>query len=434
MVRSKILIIGGGFAGLNLLQRLDKKQFDITLIDKNNYHGFPPLFYQIASCGLDSGSISFPFRRELRKGRAHGTSYRIGEVKEIDTKRKVVVTQYETIAYDKLIIASGTTNNFFNLPELEKSVYTLKSASEALRIRDAVLQRLEIASLEQSAEARRKLLSFVVVGGGATGVEVAGALGDMRRYILPREYPSIPLEDVKITIVEGSGALLGAMSRNAGEKAERYLMQSGVNVVLGHTMKAYEGDNVFLEDGRVLHSSMVIWTAGVKAVTFNFSAAQPIVSKGGRLIVDEYNRLQNIDDVYAVGDICFMSTDDYPSGHPQLAQVAIQQSANLARNLNRQLHNPEKFRYRNKGTMATIGRNMAVADIRNIKLSGRIAWMTWMFVHLISILGMRNKLSVLINWIWSYFTYSTSLRQLIYHSKYPLRHLDSCARGKAPEA
>lgn len=420
-MKKSVIIIGGGFAGLTLLRKLDKRKYRVVLVDKNNFHGFPPLFYQIASCGLDAGSISFPFRRELRKGRAKGAEYRLGEVTDINAAEQTVSTQYETIHYDILVLAAGTTNNFFGNPDLIKKVYTLKSASEAQRIRDEVLQRLERASLEPDAEKRKQLLSFTVIGGGATGVEVAGALGEMKRYIIPREYTAIPASEVKITIVEGTGSLLGAMSRNAQSKAREYLGKLGVDVVLNHFLKSYEGHTALLDNGDEIPSGMVIWTAGIVANSFNFTGFSPTLARGGRIRVDSRNLADGSNNIYVVGDMAYMSTDRYPSGHPQLAQVAIQQSINLARNLNRKLEDSTPFVYRDKGTMATVGRNMAVADLKSVKLSGRLAWMVWMFIHLISILGMRNKLTVLINWIWAYCTYSTSLRQLIYQDEYPLR-------------
>ena len=420
-MKKSVIIIGGGFAGLTLLRKLDKRKYRVVLVDKNNFHGFPPLFYQIASCGLDAGSISFPFRRELRKGRAKGAEYRLGQVTDINAVEQTVSTQYETIHYDILVLAAGTTNNFFGNPDLIKKVYTLKSASEAQRIRDEVLQRLERASLEPDAEKRKQLLSFTVIGGGATGVEVAGALGEMKRYIIPREYTAIPASEVKITIVEGTGSLLGAMSRNAQSKACEYLGKLGVDVVLNHFLKSYEGHTALLDNGDEIPSGMVIWTAGIVANSFNFIGFSPTLERGGRIKVDSRNLADGSNNIYVVGDMAYMSTDRYPSGHPQLAQVAIQQSINLARNLNRKLEDSTPFVYRDKGTMATVVRNMAVADLKSVKLSGRLAWMVWMFIHLISILGMRNKLTVLINWIWAYFTYSTSLRQLIYQDEYPLR-------------
>ncbi len=417
--KERIVIVGGGFAGLNLVKRLDKKKFEIILVDRNNFHGFPPLFYQIASSGLDPGSISFPFRREMRKERAKGARFHLGEVREIDLEKKELRTQFETLHYDRLVLSAGTTNNFFGNPDLIKYVYTMKSTSEAMRIRDEVLDRLERASLTQDAERRRQLLSFTVIGGGPTGVEVAGALGEMKRDIIKREYPGIAPEEVKITILEGTDKLLGTMSPLASRKAMDYLKELMVDVKLSHMMQSYDNNIVRLDDGTEIYSEMVIWTAGVTAVGFNVTGGELPLGHGKRIEVDETNKVKGRDDIYAIGDIALMTTDDYPKGHPQLAQVAIQQAKNLADNLNRQTSKP--FAYRDKGSMATVGRNLAVADLKHVHLYGWPAWLTWMFIHLISLLGMRNKITVLINWMWAYFTYNTSLRLLIHTTRYPLR-------------
>jgi len=418
--RKKLVVIGGGFAGLNFLKKIDARQWEIILIDKNNYHSFPPLFYQVASSVLDPGSISFPLRREMRRKRMRGARYHIGEVKKIDTGRHTVQTQFETIHYDSLVIAAGTTNNFFSIPDLEKKVYTLKSTAEAVRCRNEILERLERASLTADQSERRQLLSFVIVGGGPAGVEVAGALGEMKRYILKREYPTIPVEDVTVTLVEGADKLLRAMSPESSSEALEYMGHLMVDVKLGKTMRSYENNMVTFGDGEMIYSEMLIWTAGVTAAPFKYESQIPKTGHGGRLKVDEYNRVEGIDDVYAIGDICFHEDEEWPNGCPQLAQVAIQQGHTLAYNLNKgQFVRP--FRYKDKGTMATVGRNRAVADLNHIHLYGRPAWFTWMFVHLISLLGMRNKLTVLITWAWSYFTYSSSLRLLLHPTRYPLR-------------
>lgn len=420
--KQKIVIIGGGFAGLNFLKKIDKKKFDVLLIDKNNYHSFPPLFYQIASGGLEPASISFPLRREMRKSPVRGARFHLGEVKTIDVEKKEIHTQFETIPYDKLIIASGTTNNFFGNPELVKYVYTLKSVAEAIRCRDEILDRLERASLTKDKELKRRLLSFVVIGGGPTGVEVAGALGEMKRDIIQREYPDIERDEVKITLLEGAGRLLGAMSRNSSDHALIYLTKLMVDVKLGHLMREYIDNVVTLDDGSTIEAGMVIWTAGVTGISFKLDGTDIKPGPGNRFIVDSNSSVIGIPDLYAIGDIALMTSDEFPKGMPQLAQVAIQQARHLAKILNGK--NKEKiksFQYVDKGSMATVGRNLAVADIKKIHLSGRFAWFTWMFIHLISILGMRNKLTVLINWIWAYFTYSTSLRLLIHTTRYPLR-------------
>lgn len=419
MQKEKIVIVGGGFAGLNLVKRLDKRKFDVTLVDRNNFHSFPPLFYQIASSGLDPGSISFPFRREMRKGKVKGARFHLGEVKSIDVARKEIHTQFETLQYDKLVIAAGTTNNFFGNPELIKHVYTIKTASEAMRCRDEILDRLERASLTHDREMKRKLLSFVVIGGGPTGVEVAGALGEMKRDIISREYPDIDPEDVSITLLEGQDRVLGTMSDLASRKALEYLKRLMVDVKVSHLMKSFEDNIVTLDDGTRMYSGMVIWTAGVTGINFEITGGEITPARGNRFEVDRTNLVKGTDDIYALGDIALMTYDAYPHGCPQLAQVAIQQAKLLAANLNK--GKKDEFTYKDKGSMATVGRNLAVADLNHVHLTGFTAWLTWMFIHLISILGIRNKVTVLINWIWAYCTYNTSLRLLIHTTRYPLR-------------
>ncbi|MCM1478047.1 MAG: NAD(P)/FAD-dependent oxidoreductase [Bacteroides sp.] len=418
--REHIVVIGGGFAGLNFIKHIDKKRFEVTLVDRNNFHSFPPLFYQIASSGLEPGSICFPFRREIRRGRARGINFHLGEVTDVDMERRTVTTQYETLHYDRLVIAAGTTNNFFGNKELVKYVYTIKSTAQAIRARDEILDRLERAAIETDSERRRKLLSFVVIGGGPAGVEIAGALGELKRYILPREYPTIPQSDLSIILLEGSKSLMGAMSEKSQTDALDYLGRLMVQVKLNSQMTKYDDNVVTLSDGSEIYSGMVIWTAGVTGQPIAFSNGDNIMGHGYRVIVDEFNRVEGVEDVYAIGDMALMTTSAYPKGHPQLAQVAIQQGKLLATHLNKGSFDTP-FNYNDKGTMATVGRDMAVADIGKMHLSGFFAWLTWMFIHLISILGMRNKLSVLIDWIWSYFSYGTSLRLLLHTSRWPLR-------------
>ena len=419
MQKERIVIIGGGFAGLNLVKRLDKNKYDVILVDRNNFHSFPPLFYQIASSGLEPANISFPFRREMRKGNVKGARFHLGEVKNIDLQRREVTTQFEIIQYDKLVIAAGTTNNFFGNNDLVKHVYTIKSASEAMRCRDEILDRLERASLTHDREEQRRLLSFVVIGGGPSGVEVAGALGEMKRDIIKREYPDINPDDVTITLLEGQDRLLASMSKLASDKSLDYLKRFMVDVKLNTRLESYDNDILTLNDGSTMYSGMVIWTAGVTGVSFSITGGELPLARGNRFEVDRQNLVKGTDNVYALGDIAMMETDENPHGYPQLAQVAIQQSRLLASNLNKDKKEP--FSYNDRGSMATVGRNLAVADLRHFHLSGFPAWLTWMFIHLISILGMRNKITVLINWIWAYCTYNTSLRLLIHTTRYPLR-------------
>lgn len=411
-----IVIIGGGFAGLNLAKELDKNKFKVTILDKNNFHSFPPLFYQIASSGLEPSSISFPFRREMR--RLKNTNYHFGEVLEIDSKNSTVRTQFETIKYDQLVIASGTTNNFFNQPELKEKVHTLKSTAEAIRLRNEILDRLERACITTDRERRRQLLSFVVVGGGPSGVEVAGALGEMKRYILNKEYPEIDIDDVRVILIEGTDRFLRTMSERASHDAKVYLGHLMIETRLNCMMKSYENNVLHLSTGEEIYCETLIWTAGITGNKIN-GISDDSITRGNRYIVDTNCKIKGYDNIYALGDIAYLEDESHPNGYPQVAQVAIQQAKHLAKQLNTGADTA--FKYVDKGSMATIGRNRAVCDLKFAYLYGRPAWATWMFIHLISILGMRNKVNVLINWVWAYLFYTTSLRLLIRPVKYPIR-------------
>lgn len=412
-----LVVIGGGFAGLNLIKHLKDGKYNIKLIDRSNYNSFPPLYYQVASSGLESSNISFPFRREM-KNRSDFT-YHMGHVKNIDVVKKEVRTSYETIPYDKLVIAAGTTNNFFGMEGLDKEVFTMKTVPEALRMRDEILDRLERGAICTDPARRRELLSFLVVGGGPAGVEIAGALGEMKKYVLPREYPEISPDEMRITLVEGTDRLLGALGEKASEKAAKYLGELMVDIRLGTQVKSYKDKTASFSDGHTEYWETLVWTAGVKGEPMP-GFPEEYVGRGGRINVDEFNRVEGLDGVFALGDIACMVSPDYPHGHPQLAQPAIQQARNLAKNLNRgEFTTP--FRYHDKGTMATVGRNRSVVKIGKAFYSGFTGWFMWMFVHLMSLLGMRNKLIVLINWVWNYLTYSTSLRLLVRPTRFPER-------------
>lgn len=414
----KIVIVGGGFAGLNLCKSLDRKKYEICLVDRNNFHCFPPLFYQIASSGLVPANICFPFRREFKKMR--NVSYHMGHVKHIDLDAKTVTTSYETISFDKLVLAAGSTNNYFGMPNLPHETFGIKTAAEAMHTRDEILDRFERGAICRDRERRKQLLSFLVVGGGPSGVEIAGALGEMKKYILRKEYPELEPEDVTITLVEGVDTLLGAMSKKSRDKALQGLHELMVNVRLNTQLKDYTDKYVTFADGSREYYETLIWTAGVKGEPMP-GLPESLTGRGGRIIVDEYNRVPGHEDcLYAVGDIALMTTPEYPKGHPQMAQPAIQQARNLAKNLNDGEFS-RKFVYNDKGSMATIGKNRAVADIGGMSFGGFFAWILWMAIHLISILGMRNKLSVLMNWFWNYMFYSTSLRLLLRPTMFPMR-------------
>lgn len=420
--KQRLVIVGGGFGGLSVAHYIDKERYDVVLVDRNNYHSFPPLFYQVASSGLEPSSISFPLRRELRSRHYRGVSFHFGEVKSVDVASKKIVTEYETIRYDILVWAVGTTNNFFGIPDLEKHVFTLKSTAEAIRCRNEVLARLERAALCRDDVLRRRLLTFVVVGGGPTGVEIAGALGELKRFVLKREYPTIDPAEMRVVLVEGSGRLLGAMSEESGRDAAVALGELMVEVQTGRTMKDYTDKRVAFTDGTFIDAETLIWTAGITGVAVPFEGTDVAPAHGGRWAVDAYNAVEGMAGVYAIGDIALQQADGYPRGLPQVAPVAMQQARNLARNLNLPDGGAKKpFIYKNKGSMATIGRNRAVVDMGRFHLRGRLAWLAWMFVHLRSLLGMRNRTVVFINWMWGYFTFSSGLRLLLRPDRYPLR-------------
>ncbi|MDO4319360.1 MAG: NAD(P)/FAD-dependent oxidoreductase [Bacteroidales bacterium] len=419
MAKRRLVIIGAGFGGLNVAKTIDKSKYDVRIVDKHNYHSFAPLFYQVASSELEPAGITFPLRREMRRRNVRGCLYDMGTVKSVDTIRKVVVTDLEELPYDVLIIAAGATNNFFGIDGLRDRVYTLKSVPEAISCRNAILERLERAAILPPDSHRRKaLLTFAVVGGGPTGVEIAGALGEMKRYVIKREYPRLRTDEVKVILYEGSDRLLRTMSEKSSCDAFNDLGELMVDVRLGKTMQSYKDGRLTFTDGSVIDADTVIWTAGITGSPIELTGTDVKAGPGGRFAVDEYNRVIGLDDVYAIGDIASHSDERYPRGCPQLAQPAIQQGKRLARNLN----NPDRrrpFVYNDKGSMATIGRNRAVVDMGKLHFGGWLAWITWMFVHLISLLGMRNKIVVLLNWIWSYFNFSTSMRMILRPSKYP---------------
>lgn len=419
--KKRLVIVGGGFAGLNIARKVNKDIWDVVVVDRFNYHSFPPLFYQVASSGLEPASICFPLRRELHSRKCEGCHFHMGEVRKIDTARKCVHTQYETLDYDALVIAAGTTNNFFGIPGLDQQVFTIKSTPEAIRCRNEVLDRLERASLCKDAAERASLLTFVVVGGGPAGVEIAGALGEAKRFILKREYPQIDPDQMRVVLVEGTDKLLRTMSEKSSQDAYKGLKQLLVEIELNKTMKSYENREMTFTDGTSIKTDTVIWTAGVTGIPFSIQGTELQLARGARWEVDEFCKVKGVDDVYAVGDIAFMSTEKYPQGHPQVAQVALQMGKYLADVLSKPESQPKPFKYKDKGSMATIGRNRAVVDMGKIHMSGRLAWFSWLFIHLVTLLGIRNRAVVFINWMWSYCTFSSGLRLLLRPNRYPLR-------------
>lgn len=409
----RVVIIGGGFGGITFAEHLDEKLFQVVLIDKYNYHQFQPLLYQVASSGLEPSSISFPFRKMFDKKK--NFYFRLAEVTCIHSDQNRVETNIGTIDYDYLVIAAGTTTNFFGNEQIMTNAIPMKSVEEALSLRNTLLLNLEKALDCSDPKKRQGFLNVVIVGGGATGVEIAGAISEMKRYIIPKDYPDLKDSNMNIYLIEGTGKLLSNMTEESSATALKFLKKMGVKVVLNNLVVSYENGKVVMQSGREIKTETLIWVSGVTAERFG-NLSPEVVGKGGRLLVNEYNQLKGYVNIFAIGDICLQNEEDYPMGHPQVAPVAIQQGKLLANNLKRMQkgNSLRLFRYNNQGTLATIGRNKAVADIKKIRLSGFPAWAVWMLVHLRSILGVKNKLMVLIDWIWNYVTYDQSQRFILF--------------------
>ena len=415
--RKRVVIVGGGFAGIKTAGKLKKSEYQVVLIDRNNFHQFPPLFYQVASAGLEPSSILFPFRKMFQKRK--NLYFRMATVTAVHPEEKYIETSIGDLRYDYLVLSAGTTTNFFGNSDIERHALPMKDVSESLALRNAILTNFEKALVCTNEKERQEYMNIVVVGAGATGVEVAGAIAEMKRFILRKDYPDLDIGRMNIYLIEGTGKVLGNMSESSSKWAYSFLQKMGVTILLEKLVTDYKNNTVHLNDGSVIRSRSVIWVSGVIAETFG--GIDPVhVRRGNRLAVDEFNRAEGYDGIFAVGDMAGMTSDErYPIGHPQVAQVAIQQGNLLAKNLCRlEKGKPmQPFRYKDKGTMATVGRNKAVADLKGFRLHGVIAWVIWLLVHLMSILGVRNKLIVLINWTWNYFTYDQSLRLIIRQKK-----------------
>ena len=414
--KKRVVIIGGGFGGLKLANRLKGSNFQIVLIDKNNYHQFPPLLYQVASSGLESSSISFPFRKIFQKRK--NFFFRLAEVRAIVREKNLVQPSIGELKYDYLIIASGTVTNFFGNEVIEKQALPMKTIEEALILRNTLLSNFEKATICTNPKEKQALMNIVIVGGGATGVEISGVLAEMKHFVLPKDYPDLKQSEMNIFLVESSPHLLAAMSEEASVHAKSFLEGMGVKVILQKKVIDYKEGKVILDDGNSIETKTVVWVSGVTATRFE-QIENKELGRGGRILVNEYNQLPGFQNVFAIGDVCLQTETNYPNGHPQVAQVAIQQGILLADNLKRLKKGEtlKPFHYKNLGTLATVGRNKAVADLHKIKLHGFFAWLVWMGVHLRSILGVKNKIMVLIEWVWSYFTYDQSIRLILFIPK-----------------
>lgn len=410
--QKRVVIVGAGFAGLTLAKKLSGKNFQVVLLDKNNYHQFQPLLYQVASCGLEPSSISFPLRKIFQ--RKKHIIIRVTDVLSVSPETKTVYTGVGTITYDYLVMAQGAVTNYFNNERLQLHAYSMKSVSEALLLRNTLLQNYEQALSAVTIEQRLALLNVVIVGGGPTGVELAGAIAEMKRKILPKDYPELNFRNMHIYLLEAAPRLLNGMSAASGNTVLEYLTGLGVEVQANVSVTDYDGERVSLSNGNIIHSRCLIWAAGVKGKPIP-GIPKEAVTANDRLLVNCFNQVNGLTDVYALGDIALMQLDDLPRGHPQVAPVAIQQATLLAKNLEHVVTGKTiiPFNYQDQGSMATVGRNLALVEIGKIKLKGFIAWLVWMLVHLMSIIGIKNRLFILINWVWQYITYDQSLRLII---------------------
>lgn len=410
--KPRIVIIGGGFAGISLAQALEDKEVQVVMLDKNNYHTFIPLLYQVATAGLEPDSIAYPLRKIFIGQQNY--FFRMAEVFSIKPDQNFLETSIGDINYDYLVIATGSNSNFYGLRDFETMAKPMKTLTEALDLRSRILQNFEEALLTNDLKEREKLMNFVIVGGGPTGVEVAGALAELKNHILPSDYPELDTRKMRIFVIEMLPKLLAAMSPEASSKAEEFLKKLGVEVCLNIGVKSYDGENISLTNGRTIQAKTVIWSAGVKGAVLDGVDKKHVV-KGNRYKVDDFNRVEGHSNIFAIGDVASMTQEKYPNGHPMLAPVAIQQGTHLAKNITNLVSKKdlEVFKYRDSGAMATVGRNKAVVDLPRIKLQGTFAWFMWVFVHLMKLVGFRNKAVVFVNWVWNYFSYDRGIRLIL---------------------
>jgi len=410
--KKRVVIVGCGFAGLKLARKLRHSGYQVVIVDKRNYHQFQPLFYQVATAGLEPSAISFPLRKIFQDYKDF--YIRIAEVQNIDTEKQQLWTTLGIIRYDYLVLTQGASNFFFGMKTMESLSKPMKSVSEALDLRNNLLQNFENALAATTEEDQEGFLNLVVVGGGSTGVEISGALADMRKYVLWKDYPEINREKIHIYLIQGTDRLLRTLSERSSEKAKEFLERLGVTVILNTRVRNFDGKNIETSDGKKIRTNLVIWTAGITGTRIG-GLRESSFGKNNRLLVDRFNQVKGYSNIYALGDVAFMEEPRFPNGHPQLAPVAMQQARLLAKNLVRMRNQQERipFSYKDKGTMATVGRNLAIVELPNARFYGTFAWFVWMFVHLMSIVGIRNRFLILINWFWNYLTYDTSLRLIL---------------------
>ncbi|WP_456421646.1 NAD(P)/FAD-dependent oxidoreductase [Lutibacter sp.] len=409
----RLVVIGGGFAGLELVKKLKNKPIQVVLIDKNNFHQFQPLLYQVATSGLEPDSIAFPLRKQLAGYK--NVNFRLTEVLQIKPEENTIYTTKGVIAYDYLVLATGTATNFFGLKSVQKNGLGLKDIRDSLNIRHMMLQNLEQATITCNKVEKEALTNFVIVGGGPAGIEMAGALAEFCKYIIPKDYPEFSASIMKIYLIEASNKILGVMSNKASSQSLKYLTDLNVNVLVNEAVIDYDGTLVKTKSGKEINAKNLIWTAGVKGLFPNGLDNKDNVVRGNRLKTNDNLKIIGFDNIYAIGDVSAMITEKTPKGHPQVAQPAIQQGKYLAENFLKIINNKplKPFKYIDKGSLATVGKRRAVADLGKLKFTGYSAWLLWSFVHLMSISGFKNKLLVGLNWTISYFSYDKSNRLII---------------------
>lgn len=423
--QKRLIIIGGGFAGVSLAKKLKDLDMQIVLIDKHNYHTFQPLLYQVSTSGLEPDSIAYPIRKVLK--RLNNFHFRLAEVNKIEPSAQKVMTNIGELHYDYLVIATGTKTNFFGNKELESNAMPMKNVPQALNIRSLMLQNFEKADDSQSLEERKALLNFCIVGGGPTGVELSGALAELKNNVFPKDYKHLNIDEMEIHLFEGANRILPPMSEHASKKATQFLKELGVQIHLETLVSQYDGETVTLNNGTTMKCKNLVWAAGVTGASVPGLDGRALVDKLNRFRVDRFSRVEGHSNIFAIGDIAYMETEDYQRGHPQVAQPAIQQGEHLAENLFRLLKGEElkPFSYYDKGTMATVGRNKAVVDLKKAKFSGFLAWFVWMFVHLMALVGFRNRVVVFFNWAYNYINYDKAARLIVRPYRLKIQNNDS---------
>ena len=409
----RIIVIGGGFAGISFIKKLRNEKVQVVLFDRHNYHTFQPLLYQVSTAGLEPDSIAYPLRKIFRKN--HDFHFRMAEVVKIDAQNNTIHTSIGNLHFDYLVIATGTRTNFFGNDSIAQNSMPMKTVPQALNIRSLMLQNIEKADITANETERKRLLNFVIAGAGPTGVELAGALAEFRKGILEHDYPELEEEDMHVHLIEGQDRVLPPMSKEASKKAQKFLEKLGVQIHLKTLISDYDGKTVSTKDGKVFETATFIWAAGVTGALIHGIDGNALVERASRYRVNRFNKIEGFDTIYALGDIALMETEDYPKGHPQVAQPAIQQGKHLGNNFRRMLRNKkmQPFDYFEKGTMATVGRNKAVVDIGRLHFGGAIAWFLWMFVHLWFLVGFRNRVVTFFNWTYSYINYDRAARLII---------------------